>query len=92
MASNTNAGSHPANDPSSRIEIQIDRAHYEVHQAQLTGAELRALPSPPIGAERDLYLVVPGGTDDKIDNSEAVEMKNGLRLYTTPALINPGRR
>ena len=46
-----------------RYQIQIDRVHYTVEQDALTGAELRALADPQIGPERDLFEVVPGGTD-----------------------------
>jgi hypothetical protein len=49
-----------------RYQIQIDRVHYTVEQDALTGAELRALADPQIGPERDLFEVVPGGTDRKI--------------------------
>jgi hypothetical protein len=44
-----------------RFQIQIDRVHYTVESEALTGAELRALVVPPIGPDRDLFEVVPGG-------------------------------
>ena len=72
------------------FRIQIDRNHYTVHKRILTGEEIRHLPSPPIGPDRDLWEVVPGGPDRKIGNSEDVEMRNGLRFFTAPAQINPG--
>lgn len=72
------------------FQIQIDRVHFTVHQAQMTGSQLRQLPTPPIGADRDLFEVVPGGTDRKIGNNDPVDMKNGLRFFTAPAQINPG--
>jgi hypothetical protein len=56
----------------------------------MTGAQLRHLPTPPIGPERDLFEVVPGGTDEKIGNDQVVEIRNGLRFFTAPAHINPG--
>jgi hypothetical protein len=73
------------------FEIKIDRAEYKVHEAVLNGAMLRALPQPPIGPERDLFEVVPGGTDLKIEATTKVIMRNGLRFFTAPAQINPGR-
>ncbi|MGE3510581.1 MAG: multiubiquitin domain-containing protein [Vicinamibacterales bacterium] len=73
-----------------RYQIQIDRVHYTVEQASLTGAELRALVNPPVGPDRDLFEVVPGGTDRKIDASDVVQMRNGLRFFTAPSHINPG--
>jgi hypothetical protein len=72
------------------IEIKIDRAHYKVSQETLTGAQLRQVPDPDIGPERDLFEVVPGGSDRKIENDMPVTMRNGLRFFTAPAQINPG--
>lgn len=74
-----------------KFQIRIDRDHFEVTQVTLTGVDLRALPDPPIGPERDLFEVVPGGSDIKIESAAAVEMRNGLRFFTAPAQINPGR-
>jgi len=71
--------------------IKIDRSEFKVAQAALTGAQLRALPNPDIGAERDLFEVVPGGSDRKIELTEVVKMRDGLRFFTAPAQINPGR-
>ena len=72
------------------FQIQIDRVHYTVTQAKMTGAELRKVPEKPIGPDRDLFEVVPGGTDRKIGNDEVVEIRNGLRFFTAPTQINPG--
>jgi hypothetical protein len=73
------------------FEIKIDRTEYKVHQRTLTGKELRDLPKPPIGPDRDLFEVVPGGSDRKILENEVVKMRDGLRFFTAPAQINPGR-
>jgi hypothetical protein len=73
------------------FEIKIDRTEYKVFQRILTGKELRDLPKPPIGPDRDLFEVVPGGSDRKILDNEAVRMRDGLRFFTAPAQINPGR-
>jgi hypothetical protein len=70
--------------------IKIDRHEYRVHQKTLTGSELRDLPKPPIGPDRDLFEVVPGGSDKKIGDTEVVKMRDGLRFFTAPARINPG--
>jgi hypothetical protein len=80
-------GVHPEGD---RYQIQIDRVHYTVTSDTLTGAELRALPSPSIGPDRDLFEVVPGGTDRKIGDADTVRMRNGLRFFSAPSHINPG--
>jgi len=76
--------------PEPHFEIQIDRHHYTVTQKQMTGLQLRHVPNPPIGPDRDLFEVVPGGSDRKIGDEEVVEIRNGLRFFTAPAQINPG--
>jgi Multiubiquitin len=73
-----------------KFNIQIDREHYVVHQAEMTGSELRAVPPADIPADRDLFEVVPGHPDRKIENNDIVEIRNGLRFFTAPATINPG--
>lgn len=82
---------HPANPHSDKFHIKIDRTEYEVHSATLTGAQIRSIPTPPIGPDRDLFEVVPGGSDRKIAADESVSIRNGLRFFTAPAQINPGR-
>jgi hypothetical protein len=72
------------------FEIKIDRNTFEVRERKLTGAQLRGLPNPPIPPERDLFEVVPGGTDRKIGDEEEVRMRDGLRFFTAPGQINPG--
>lgn len=73
------------------INIQIDRVHYKVSATSMTGAQLRAVPPTPIPADRDLFLVVPGGADQKIGDTDVVELRHGLRFFTAPGQINPGR-
>ena len=73
------------------FNIKIDREHFKVPQAILTGAQLRALPNPDITPDRDLFEVVPGGSDKKIEVNDRVEMRDGLRFFTAPAVINPGQ-
>lgn len=71
-------------------EIKIDRTEFKVTEHFLTGAQLRVLPNPPIGPDRDLFEVVPGGSDEKIADTQKVKMRDGLRFFTAPAQINPG--
>lgn len=80
------ATAHPA-----RFEIQIDRVRYTVTQQAMTGVQLRALTSPPVPADRDLYEVRPGDDDLLIEDEGKVEMRNGLRFFTAPGHINPGQ-
>ena len=72
------------------IDIKIDRETFRVEEDQLTGLQLRQLPKPPIGPDRDLFEVVPGGSDRKITDLEVVKLRNGMRFFTAPAQINPG--
>jgi hypothetical protein len=81
----------PGHGNEHKFEIQIDRNHYTVTQEKMTGAQIRHVPTPPIGPDRDLFLVVPGGSDRKIADDEVVEIRNGLRFFTAPTQINPGR-
>lgn len=81
---------HGKNDETERFQIHIDRVHYTVDRNTMTGGDLRALATPPIGPERDLFEVVPGGTDRKIEDGDSVRVRNGLRFFTAPSHINPG--
>lgn len=74
-----------------QFQIQIDRKHYTVEQATMTGAEIRQLADPDIGLDRDLFEVVPGGSDSKVDTNDTIEIRNGMRFFSAPAQINPGR-
>jgi Multiubiquitin len=82
-------GHDPARPPPS-FRIRIDRTDYVVHQAEMTGQQLRDVPKPPIGPDRDLFEVVMGGPDLKIGNEQVVKIRDGLRFFTAPAQINPG--
>lgn len=73
-----------------KFQIQIDRVHYEVTQDEMTGADLRRVPDPDIGPERDLFEVVPGQPDRKLADTDVVEIRNGKRFFTAPGQINPG--
>jgi len=86
----TNDQNKTARHEPHQFQIQIDRVHYTVTQQQMTGAELRHVPPTPIGSDRDLFEVVPGGPDRKIGDTDDVEIHNGKRFFTAPAQINPG--
>ena len=78
-----------------QFHIRIDRTDYEVgadklDAGRLTGLQLRHLPEPPIGADRDLFEIVPGGRDRKIGDDEGVEIRDWMRFFSAPATINPG--
>jgi hypothetical protein len=71
---------HPEGHKELDFRIQIDRAHYEVHQHEMTGVQLRHVPPTPIGPD----------PDRKISDTDVVKISNGKRFFTAPAHINPG--
>ena len=80
----------PAHVDVGKFEIKIDRKNYHVAQMVMTGAELRKVPDEPIGPERDLFEVVPGEPDKKVESDDKVQIRDGKRFFTAPAHINPG--
>ncbi len=76
--------------PIHEFHIQIDRVHYTPTKPEMTGAELRQVPQPPIGPDRDLFEVVPGQPDRKIEDATVVQIHDGKRFFTAPSQINPG--
>lgn len=73
------------------IPIHIDQKKYDAPSPTMTGAQIRALASPAIGPDRDLFLVVPGPADDrKVGDSEVIELKPGTHFFSAPTTINPG--
>lgn len=72
------------------ITIKIDRLEYEVFERKMTGTELRALPSPDVAADRDLWRDVPDKRDVKVQDEDVVRLKDGMRFFTAPGRINPG--
>ena len=77
------------------LTIRIDRKEYPVSpglldRGHLTGRQIRRLADPDIGPDRDLFQVVPGGSDRKIGNDKRVRIRNHMRFFSAPAVINPG--
>ena len=77
------------------VTVRIDRKEYPVprdllNDGKMTGAQLRRLADPDIGEDRDLFEVVPGGSDRKVGDDDEVVIRNGLRFFSAPAQINPG--
>lgn len=86
-----NTNSEENQNVSQGIPIFIDRKPFKASKSPMTGAELRTLPEPDIGNDRDLWLDIPGpGDDDRIELSESVRLKPGMHFYTAPSTINPG--
>lgn len=77
--------------PDKQVVIHIDRKQYKVSEGEVTGSMLRVLPDPDIGPEFDLWLEVPAGEDQRIEDTESVKLRNGMHFFTAPSVINPGR-
>lgn len=73
------------------VTIHIDKKEFKLSESAMTGAQLRALPTPPIGPDRDLYEEVPGEEDILIESATVVTLRDGMHFFTAPHSINPGR-
>ena len=78
------------------VTIFIDHKQYSVASAHVTGAQLRKLANPPIGADLDLFHAAAGkSVGDKIGDADAVdidlhEVKHGRHFYSAKrALATP---
>ncbi|MFE7652589.1 multiubiquitin domain-containing protein [Streptomyces bottropensis] len=74
------------------ITVHIDRIAYTVSRKRMTGLELRALPTPPVAPDRDLWLDRIDQQDKKIADDAVVQLRDGMRFFTAPGRINPGAR
>ena len=82
-------------DPTRILTIRIDRKEYPVppdmlDAGHLTGRQIRQMADPHIGPDRDLFEVVPGGSDRKIAEGQRVLIRDHMRFFSAPAVINPG--
>jgi hypothetical protein len=75
-----------------KFEIKIDKQHFEVEAQTITGAQLRALPTPDIPADRDLFLDVAGSDPDiLIADDRVVELEKHMVFFSAPKTITPGK-
>lgn len=72
------------------IKIKIDRDFYEVYALKMTGLELRALASPDVASDRDLWRDIPDARDIKVQDEDIVLLHDGDKFFTAPGRINPG--
>ncbi len=72
------------------VPITIDRRPYEAPENPMTGAQLRQLAKPPIGADRNLYVDKHGTDGVLIGDSEEVELHPGMVFFSVPKKINEG--
>jgi hypothetical protein len=75
-----------------QVTIHIDKEPFRVAAGTISAEALRALPDPDIGPDRDLYLEVKGPGEDKlIAVGTSITVEKGMRFFTAPATITPGR-
>jgi hypothetical protein len=74
------------------FKVRIDRDVFEVAQPAITGQELRNLPQPAIGDDRDLYEEISGGEDKLIAKTDVVRLKEDgvTAFFTSPSHVTPG--
>jgi len=73
------------------ISVIIDEVTCFAPRRQMTGREIRDLPTQGVARDRDLYQEVDGGLDRLIAPGEKVELQAQMRFFTVPRVINPGR-
>ena len=83
-------------EPPGGVNVRVDRVDVVVPldaltDGTLTGSRIRQLVSPPIGADRDLFEIVPGDADRKIGDEDSVQIRDWMRFFSAPRTINPGR-
>jgi len=88
----TMAKPDPALSRQGGISVIIDGVTCFAPGRQLTGAELRNLPEPPVATDRDLWQEVDGDLDQIIQPDDKVDLHAQMRFFTVPRVINPGRR
>lgn len=81
---------HSQTTPSGKVPIFIDGHKVIAPERVMTGAQIRALVTPPIGEDRDLWLDRAGELDQLIRDDEKVELRPQMRFFTVPRVINPG--
>ncbi|MGI8939740.1 MAG: hypothetical protein ACR2JF_16300 [Iamia sp.] len=79
-------------DTPGKVPILIDGVKVHAPRGTLTGAEIRSLVDPPVGADRDLWLDREGTLDDLVDDDEKIGLRPQMRFFTVPRVINPGAR
>lgn len=82
-------------EPPGGFHIRVDRKELVVSPSlltdgKMTGLQIRELPEPPIGADRDLFEIVPGGSDTKVEDNQEVAIREWMRFFSAPKIINPG--
>lgn len=89
--SSTNRESSVSANKSVTITIYINGGSHRVSKRPMTGADLRALPSPPIDTEYEFIQVREGeNADILIREDQVVEIKDGDHFVAVPHTILAG--
>lgn len=70
------------------FKIKIDKNHYSVTEDSMTGLEIKRLGGVSDGYE--LWLEQPGDIDLEVKDSDTIEIKHGMKFFSTSPTINPG--
>ena len=78
--------------PRGKVELWIDDLRYVVDPGKYTGDQVRHVAHPPIGENRDLYLVRPNPWDADllVRDGDEVHVQDGVAFITAPRFINAG--
>jgi len=74
-----------------KVPIFIDGTKYHPEADKLTGTQLRAVPTPPVAADRDLWLDIVDELDQLVEDDEVIDLVPNMRFFTVPRVINPGQ-
>jgi hypothetical protein len=78
-------------EPDGEITIYIDRNAFRIPRRAVTGGALRALATPAIGGEYELYHVSPGSEPDRlVHDEEVVGLEDGSQFFSAPRMIMAG--
>ena len=74
----------------SEVTVVIDGLSYRVRGGVMQASHIRAIPHPPIGPDRDIWLEVPDGSDRFLADQESVDLNEGVHFFTAPQMIMAG--
>lgn len=74
-----------------KVQIFIDGTKYKATSPDMTGAQLRALATPSIGEDRDLWLDIVDKLDELVEDDRVIHLQERMRFFSVPRVINPGQ-
>ncbi|QKW23980.1 multiubiquitin domain-containing protein [Kitasatospora sp. NA04385] len=70
-----------------RITIAIDGREYATATRHATPAQLRRIADPDIPEDKKIWLDVPDEPDRQVEESEHLELRDGMRFFSDPRTI-----